>query len=239
MIMQRWLQIVMATSALILIPMAVAAADDTRDCDNNAVVYCGAYSPSELTFKIDNGDGHNDTANLKQIFYHENHGITAESIARAVDGTVKRDGHVMVGTNVVADNVSIEGRDTVAGATKDGSLFPRTTSAAFSADSAPALVNTDGGVFRWAVLKSGGNIVKAQTSAPSATPTPSPTPDATPTATPTTVPTTGGTGTDGPLPSAGAEAPVAGAALGLGALSYSIRAWVRSRRNLLSSLRRK
>jgi hypothetical protein len=162
-------------SALSLLLAQVAVAAEARQCDGNATLYCGAYTASELQYKVAHGDGKNSAASLQKIFLQENRGITNEELAKAADGELAKDGTVTVAQKVVATVATVSGRDKVAGSTPDGSLFARPASAAIGNSPAPALVYSSGGKFEWAVLKHNGNIVKANAAdggAAAATPQP-------------------------------------------------------------------
>src|SRR5438270_6339893 len=39
-----------------------------RNCDANAVIFCGASSVNQLINKVNNGDGHNSAASIQNIF---------------------------------------------------------------------------------------------------------------------------------------------------------------------------
>ena len=222
--------------------LAVTAASQPRDCDNNAVVYCGAYTKTELNKKISEGDTRNSAANLKQIFFNEGRGITLSGINNAVDGTVFKDGRVVVGGKIVATGAKSVGRQQLSSSTKQGSVWIRPVNVSFKSDSIAAFINMDGGVFRWAILKSCGNFVSAKavpTPAPTNTPKPSPfitpipplTPVITETPTPTPIaqPPLAETGSSGTL----------GGVMGLGALGYAGHAYLRSKNALNKSQKRK
>src|SRR5215469_15957001 len=84
-------------SAFMLFGLA-APASALPSCTNggqqstNDIVFCGAFSKSELQAKIDNGDGVNSAANLKDIFFNQGRGITMSEIMSSdtVNGTVFR-----------------------------------------------------------------------------------------------------------------------------------------------------
>jgi hypothetical protein len=157
------------------LPGVSQAASQPRDCDANSDMYCGAYSKSEFLNKIANGDTKNSSANLKQIYYNENRGISQANFdsAQTVDGTVYKDGRVVVGGKTVATNAQSTGREFVTGSTKSGSVWSRPTSAVFASDSIQAWVNMSGNTFHYFILKSCGNTGSAT---PVATPAPSPKP---------------------------------------------------------------
>lgn len=174
-----------------LIPALSLGATQPRDADANSVVYNGAYTKTEWLDKIQNGDSKHTAADLQQIIFNENRGISRANFMSGdtVDGIVFKDGRVMVGGSTVATNALSVGRSFIAGSTKDGSVWERPTSVSFVAESIPAFVNMEGGTFHYAVIKSCGNPVRATpVPQPTPTPTPMPTPNPTPTPTPTPTP---------------------------------------------------
>ena len=238
--------LVLITSSLA--PLSVSAATQPRDCDSNAIVYCGVYTKAELSVKISKGDTRNSAFNLQRIFFNEGRGITTAGIGRAVEGTVYKDGRVVVGGKTVATAAMSSGRQYISGSKKQGSVWIRPVSVSFVSNSIPAYVNMDGGVFHWAIIKSCGNTVSAKaipkpTPEPTPTPTPTPIPTYTPvptlTPTPSLIPTPPPVPTpEQPLPDTGA-ADVLGGAMGLGTLGYAGQAYLRSKSNLVKSLKRK
>ncbi len=137
------------------------------DFSSNAVMNGGAGDKATLVKRINQGDGVNSSANLKQIYYNEGRGITEAGIlsSSTVDGSVTKSGQVIVNGHVVATNVWSSGREFLQGSVHDGSLWMRPTSVSFVSNSLPAFVNVSGGTFHWAIIKSCGNPVK-QISAP-------------------------------------------------------------------------
>ncbi len=233
-------------------PLAASAVSQPRDCDANSIVNCGAYTKTELDNKIAKGDSRNSAASIQQIYFKEGRGITSAGISNAVDGTVFKDGRVVVSGKTVATAAMSSGRQFMPGSTKSGSVWIRSVSVSFVSSSIPAYVNMDGGVFHWAIIKSCGNTVSAKPVAkPSPTPTPTPTPTPMPTPTPSRTPTPTPTPTpmqtpvptpvptpEQPLPATGAG-DVLGGAIGLGSLGYASQVYLRSKANLMKSLKRK
>lgn len=176
-----------------------------RDCDANAVMYCGAMSGTELQQK------YNDTASVRTIYTH--FGLTNVDVAyaasNAVAGVVTKNGEVMVNGKVVANNAITVGRHDIAGSTKvsrDGvTFYTRSPKVSFISNQIDAFVvlNKDG-QFKYAILAacgnpvSGRNLVPAPAPAPTPTPTPIPTPAPKPT--PVPVPTPVPTPTPKPVP---------------------------------------
>ena len=241
-----------ATVLMSIIPMAALAATGGRDCDDNAIVYCGAYTQSELTGKIASGDTKNSAANLQAIYNGK--GMTTDAINATVDGTVSNDGRVFVNGLVVATNAKTDGRQKKAnGSVADGSLWltPTQDSFAVGTTSIEAFVSMKNGQFQWAILKACGNTVAATavvkptpTPTPTATPTPTPTPTSTstptstptPTSSPAPTPTPAPTPAPTPLPATGPETALGGAA-GLTGMGVAVRSYLQSRKRLRSSLR--
>jgi len=136
--------------------------DSARDCDSNAVMYCGAMSTEELKEKYD------AKKSVRVIFSH--FGITAEDVnamkESAVAGKVYKDGRVTVDGKVVARNAVTAGRKNIGASdkvSKDGvTFYTRTPSVSFASNSLDAfVVLNDKGEFKHAVLASCGNPVKA------------------------------------------------------------------------------
>lgn len=153
-------------AAILMVPLLAVAvflpqignASGVRDCDENAVIKCGALSKSELISKIERGDGaHSD---LQKVFFQENRGITKTGIQNSVEGTVTKSGTVVVNGKVVAKGVFSSGRSFMPGSTRDGSLWMRPPSVSFRSDSLDAFVLMEGGTFKSAILKSCGNPIK-------------------------------------------------------------------------------
>ncbi len=243
-------------------PGMASAVTEPRDAVPGSIIYSGAYSKTELFHKIDNGDGRNSAASIQQIYFNESRGITRNNLASndTVDGTVYKDGRVVVNGKVVATNGLTLTREAVPGAVRNGSVWETPTSTLFLSESIPAFVNMAGGKFRYAIIKSCGNPVRATvvalstpTPTPTATPTPTPTatPKVTPTPTPTKAPTPTptpkatpvvvapvepGKGSEGVLPDTGAES-ILGGVVGLTAMGYAARGYLRSRKSVVDALR--
>lgn len=153
----------------IAVPLTVRAA--ARDCDSNAVIYCGAYTTSEMARKINNGTGrpHQSASQLKSLFakYH----ISTSDFGRLKNGRVTSNNRVYVGSKLVASNVYSMGRSYMPGSTKvSGVSYPlylRHPSVSFRSSSIDAFVylNNDGSM-RYAIIKSCGNIVPGKMPAP-------------------------------------------------------------------------
>jgi hypothetical protein len=169
------------------------------DCSANSVMRCGAGSVSSITDKYNKGDGHNSAMSIQDIYSY--YGITSSDIAsmsspstKIEAGWVGINGHVYDSANkLVATNAITGGRENIAGSTRadvDGTVFyVRPPSVSFQKDYLSAYVVMDrNNQFKFAILASCGNAVKATPVAkpapvvtPTTTPTPTPIPPTTPT----------------------------------------------------------
>lgn len=148
-------------SLALLLPPAALAQTNTRACDANAMIYCGAYSKDELIRKMTQGDGQNSTQNIRGLFNTYNILPRDVRSSNTVNGEVRKDGTVWVQGKKVATGAYSYGRENLAGSTKQGSLYKRPTSVSFNSNSLPAYVHMSGGKFKWAIIKSCGNLVTA------------------------------------------------------------------------------
>ena len=229
--MKKFLLIVAAVAALVGFSGKVVAA--ARDCDANAIMWCGAYSKDEFAYKVVGGDQHNTPANLQGIY--KAYSVSIDEMKVAVDGSVTKDGKVIVNGKTVATGAKSIGRQNMSGSTPENGVYIRPTSVSFKSPSLEAFVYMKDGQFQWAVLKSCGNVTIA-TPVPKPKPVPvtpaKPTPTPTPTPAPVPAPTP-------ELPETGMEFPLAGAALGTTSLSYGLRGYLRSKKKLATALRNK
>jgi hypothetical protein len=154
-----------------------------RDCDSNAVVFCGASSVNQLINKFHGGDGRNSASSIQNIFSW--FGVSAADVdslnnagVHVVAGSVGRSGNVRDGAgHLVAAGAITGGRQDIAGSSRAsrGStvFFVRPPSVSFVSNSLPAFVVMKGGQFQFAIIASCGNVVKAH---PRAAPAPAPAP---------------------------------------------------------------
>lgn len=161
-----------------VIQLNAQANSNPRDCDNNAIMYCGAYSASEFNKKL-KADKHKD---LKAIFKH--YGVSTSDITKGnyKNGVVKKNGDVYVGKERVAKNAVSVGRQVIGNSSKTVKIngkkyYERATSASFRSPSIPAFVVMKDGKFHSAVIKSCGNPIRA-TPTPPKPPKPQPKPAA-------------------------------------------------------------
>ncbi|HVV66511.1 MAG TPA: hypothetical protein VHB72_00360 [Candidatus Saccharimonadales bacterium] len=176
------------TAALILAFAPAAGAvtiGGPSDCDNNAIIKCGAHSTSEVI------NNYNASAYVRGVYAYfgiSNADINSMPSNDSV-GYVTKDGNVFVNgqSKAVATNAITGGRQDIGNSTRvnyQGAIFfVRPPSVSFQQNSLPAFVVMKNGTFQFAVIASCGNAVKA-TPAQSPTPqavTPAPTKPKTPT----------------------------------------------------------
>jgi len=182
--------LLVCVTTLSLPTKAATNIDTVRDCDANAVVYCGAGSVRELQNK------YNSQAGVPTIYAY--FGISKQEVMdmskTAKVGQVNKNGDVILGGKVVAHNAITAGRQYISGSTKvtykGVTFYKRAPSVSFLNNSLSAFVVMKDGQFNFAVLSSCGNPVIAKpVPAPKPTPKPTPTPKPSPTPTPTPTPT--------------------------------------------------
>lgn len=259
-------RIVIAMVASVLLSIAPATAyGASRNCDTNAVVYCGASGKSELISKLSKGDSKQSGAALRADYRSVSTSMTSSAISSSttVQGYVYKDGHVTAPykngkpskTNTtVATNAYSYGRQNMPGSTKEGDLYKRPTSASFTSDRLPALVHFKDGQFAWAIILACGNPVVATPVVPKVTTTAKKVPAPTPPAPVTTIYTTQiveqhqivhAASTPPPavapvattLPDTGSRA--AGSIVGLAAIAIAAATFVRSRQRRLTTERQR
>lgn len=150
-------------SLLLLTPQHVSALtiNTSRDCDANAVIRCGALSTSELSRKY-------SQAGVADIFHY--FGISKANVnnmkTTAVYGVVTSNNKVMVKGKTVATNAMTAGRQNISGSTKvthrGTTFYTRAPSVSFASSPLKAFVVMQDGKFKFAVLASCGNAVKAK-----------------------------------------------------------------------------
>lgn len=155
-----------------------------RDCDGNAIIYCGTLTKTELKNKLVKGTGkkYQSSSTLKALY--AKYGFAMTDIPNLKEGRVTDGNKVYVGGKVVASNVYTFGRHNIPGSTKvkglSYPLYKRHPSVSFNSNSIDAYVylNYDG-TMAYAILKSCGNIVqgvgkKKRPAPPVTPPTPQP-----------------------------------------------------------------
>jgi outer membrane biosynthesis protein TonB len=172
------------------------------DCDNNAIISCGAHSTGALL------TAYQSSAYVRGVYAY--FGISQSDIANLpvtnIAGHVNKDGKVYVDgqSTAVATNAITAGRQNIAGSKQvnyQGAVFyTRPPSVSFQQASLPAFVSIKNGQFQFAIIASCGNAVKAAAtsqgqsgigqaqavSKPQTKPAPKPSPAPAPTPTPTT-----------------------------------------------------
>lgn len=138
------------------------------DCDNNAIIRCGAHSTSALV------NAYNSSAYVRGVYAE--FGITNADMANIhatnVAGRVTKSGEVFVDgrSQPVATSAVTGGRQNMPGSTKvnhQGAIFyKRPPSVSFQQASLPAFVSMNNGRFQFAVIASCGNAVAARPTAP-------------------------------------------------------------------------
>lgn len=145
--------------------------NSTRNCNANSIINCGAMSVGELQSK------YNADAKAKSVYSW--YGISQNDINNlgntAVAGKAMKNGDVLVNGKVVAKDASSAGYNSGANRTKvvtNGVTFYDSKSAAvFVSDNLDAyVVLNDKGQFRFAILASCGNSMKATNVVPAPTP---------------------------------------------------------------------
>ena len=195
----------------------------SKDCNSNAIMWCGAFSKTEWAYKVVGGDGHNTAANLQSIY--KAYSVSIDEMKLSVDGTVTKDGRVVVDGKTVATGAKSIGREFIPGSTKENGVWIRPTQASFNSPSLEAFVYMKNGTFEWAVIKSCGNAVVAKP-----VPQPKPVTPAQPTPAPTPTPTP-------TLPETGMELPIT-AALGTTSIGYGVAGYLKSKRSLIKALKK-
>lgn len=150
-----------AVAILMSLPGSALTVSSSRDCDSNAVIRCGALTVNELQRK------YNNQSSVRAIF--RNFGINSGDI-RAMDstaraGTVTSSGKVIVNGKTVATNAMTAGRQNMAGShrvTRGGvTFFERRPSVSFASSRLASFVVMDNGRFKFAIIASCGNPVRA------------------------------------------------------------------------------
>lgn len=147
--------------------------NDTRDCDGNAVMYCGAMSTNEVQTKFE------ASQTIRDIYSYFNIGSAQINAlgTTAVAGQVTKSGDVIVNGQVVATNAITAGRSYIAGSTKqqvgDTVFYTRAPSVSFLNNSLDAYVVMQNGQFQFAILPSCGNPVSGHASQQQQKPQPS------------------------------------------------------------------
>ena len=145
-----------------VIPTKIAEAKMARDCDNNAIMECGAVNAAEFVKKLKA----NKTGDLDNIYaaYGFNSADYARFEKTAKMGSVTKDGKVILDGKVVADSAESIGRQNMSGShtkTINGKkYYERSTKVSFASSSIPAMIMMNGDQVEFVALTSCGNPVK-------------------------------------------------------------------------------
>lgn len=131
------------------------SADVLRYCNGNSVIRCGAYGQSELNTRMNNGEN----PDAKGAFAH--FGIPTD-LSQAVQGTVKKNGTVVVNGKVVATNVKSMGRQNYTSDSKalkigKTTFYTRSVTNSLDHDLAAYVFFDGNGMFKGAIMKACGN----------------------------------------------------------------------------------
>lgn len=132
---------------------------EARDCDSNAIMYCGAWSAGEFQQKFNA----NKPGDLAAVYAH--YGVNPAEINSARSGIVTKSGQVIVDGKTVATNAYTVGRQTkpqshtisIGGRT----YYERNNTSNFNKDFDAFVVLDQFGRFKYAVIKDCGNPVPA------------------------------------------------------------------------------
>jgi uncharacterized repeat protein (TIGR01451 family) len=136
------------------------------DCDSNAVMYCGAHSTNEIISKYNNSGSVRDIYEYFGIGPNEVRSMDSNGV-KVVAGKVTKSGAVLDNNGkVVATSALTGGREYIAGSNhvsnRGTSFYTRPPSVSFVSNSLDAfVVLKDNGEFKFAILASCGNPVKA------------------------------------------------------------------------------
>ncbi|GAC1388102.1 MAG: hypothetical protein NVS1B7_7590 [Candidatus Saccharimonadales bacterium] len=148
--------VVIAFGSISLISSVASA--DAPNCDDNAVMRCGAFNYAELAQKYQQNQGGNTQA-LYALY-----GIRdASGLQGMVEGQVTSNNQVLINGQVVADHALTAGRQDIGTSTPilNGQFYQRSPSVSFASSSLRAFVMMRNNVFQYAVILACGNPVIA------------------------------------------------------------------------------
>lgn len=142
---------------------AATATSNARDCDNNAVMKCGALTTKELQIKYMNP---NDPSGRLILNAFGISNLDIQEIDKlAVLGQVTKNGDVLVNGKTVATNAVTAGRLNMPGSSKENyqgiTYYKRPPSVSFRSESLQAFVVMENNKFKYAILTSCANPVSA------------------------------------------------------------------------------
>ncbi len=165
--------VLLGLAAIGITQQSAKAVDTTRDCDQYAVIRCGALGEGELKAEYDTNNGSDRNTyttvqpDIQRIFSHMD--ISRGAMNNLVPGTVYRDGTVRVGGKTVATGAVMAARG-LGGTQISGTNAQRVSVSAMSS-AQEALVKMVDGVFQFAVMTPCGNPVTATPVPPEPKPT--------------------------------------------------------------------
>lgn len=152
--------------SLFIFPLTMISAA-SRDCDSNALIYCGTLTVDELSSKLSNGTGksYQSAAELQKLFSY--YGIGTSDFGSLRSGYVTNDNRVVLDGQTIKTNVYTMGRSYMPGSTKltqfPYPVYLRHPSVSFRSSQISAFIklNPDN-TMAYAILKSCGNIVPGE-----------------------------------------------------------------------------
>ncbi|HUP26357.1 MAG TPA: DUF11 domain-containing protein [Candidatus Limnocylindrales bacterium] len=151
--MKKLFAALVCSVGLLLVLTVQPTSAQTGDCDDNAVVRCGAFSVSELQTKM--------TGDVPAIYAH--YGINTADFSSLTTGTVRSDGTVWANGRQVASQAISVGRQDMPGSTAVSGLgvYERPPSVSFASNELSAFIKMTNGQFVYAIIQVCGNPVKA------------------------------------------------------------------------------
>lgn len=170
--MKKFLIAIACTFGILCWLFVLPVSAQTGDCDDNAIIRCGAFTASQLQTKT--------AGDVQDIYAH--YGINSADFDSLEIGSVHKDGTVWVGSNQVATEAITAGRQNISGSTYLPSLkiYERPPSVSFRSNQLTAFVKMANGRFVYAIIQSCGNPVSATPVAPPPAPPPATPPPVTP-----------------------------------------------------------
>jgi len=145
----------LALVTLAALPRSTAKA---ADCDDNAVIRCGVAAANIVQKCQENQAG-----NVQAVWQAFGIADCGAALNGLVVAEVGSDNNVYVNGQVVATNAVTAGRQNMPGSTAilGGAFYQRPPSVSFRSARLSALARIDNGVFKYAIIESCGNPVKA------------------------------------------------------------------------------
>ncbi len=145
--------LVCSVGLLLVLPVQPISAQTAGDCDDNAVIRCGAFTTSELQAKM--------TGDVPNIYAH--YGINSADFSSLTTGSVRSDGSVWANGRQVASQAISVGRQDMPGSTPVSGLgvYERPPSVSFVSNELTAFIKMTNGQFAYAIIQVCGNPIKA------------------------------------------------------------------------------